>query len=439
MKSNPNFDDLVDYLISTIGSLPDQRAGNNMKYTMKDIALSAFSVFFTQSPSFLAFQKSMRDLKGKDNAESFFKVKNIPTDNHIRERLDKIDPRFFFPVFKIIFNSLEQTGILDSYRSFNHNLLVALDGTWYHDSKTIHCDKCLRINHKDGTTTFYHSAITPVIVKPGNDKVISLPPEFITPQDGHNKQDCENAAAKRWINQNGSEYASLGMTVLGDDLYCKHPLCVLFLEQGFDFILTCKPDSHKALYEWLNAFEEGVNVFSFTKKNWNGKFNEFHTFSYANGLPLRDSEDTLWVNWCELTITDENQKILYKNAFATNFEINQGNVEQIVADGRARFKVENENNNILKTKGYNLEHNFGHGKEYLSMLLMTFNLLAFLFHTVLEYCDSKYRLLRFKLPSRKTFFNDIRTLTRYLYFESWGQMLEFMLKGLEQRHRIKPP
>ena len=70
---------------------------------------------------------------------------------------------------------------------------------------------------------------------------------------------------------------------------------------------------------------------------------------------------------------------------------------------------------------------------------MTFNLLAFLFHTVLEYCDSQYRLLRSKLPSRKTFFDDIRTLTRYLYFESWGQMLEFMLKGLEQRHRIEPP
>jgi hypothetical protein len=37
---------------------------------------------------------------------------------------------------------------------------------------------------------------------------------------------------------------------------------------------------------------------------------------------------------------------------------------------------------VLKTKGYHLEHNFGHGKKNLSALLMTFNLLAFLFHTV---------------------------------------------------------
>lgn len=123
MKSRPKFDDLVDCLISIIGSLPEPRAGNNMKYTMEDIALSAFSVFFTQSPSFLAFQKSMREQKRKDNAESFFKVEKIPTDNHIREHLDKIDPRLFFPVFDTVFNTLKQNGILDSYCSFNNNLL----------------------------------------------------------------------------------------------------------------------------------------------------------------------------------------------------------------------------------------------------------------------------------------------------------------------------
>ena len=49
----------------------------------------------------------------------------------------------------------------------------------------------------------------------------------------------------------------------------------------------------------------------------------------------------------------------------------------------------NENNNTLKTKGYHLEHNFGHGKQYLSNLLLTLNLLAFLFHTVLEIFDQR--------------------------------------------------
>ena len=63
--------------------------------------------------------------------------------------------------------------------------------------------------------------------------------------------------------------------------------------------------------------------------------------------------------------------------------------------------------------------------------LLTLNLLAFLFHTVLELVDAKYHLLRQTLVTRQTFFNDIKTLTRYLYFESWQHLLHFMIKQLE--------
>ena len=85
----------------------------------------------------------------------------------------------------------------------------------------------------------------------------------------------------------------------------------------------------------------------------------------------------------------------------------------------------NENNNILKTKGYHLEHNFGHGKKHLSNFLMTLNLLAYLFHTVAEMFDCRYLLLR------KTFFHDAQALTKYFFYESWDHLLIAMVKGLE--------
>lgn len=45
------------------------------------------------------------------------------------------------------------------------------------------------------------------------------------------------------------------------------------------------------------------------------------------------------------------------NAFATNFGLTTHNIP-IVAAGRARWKIENENNNVLKKNyGYHLEHN----------------------------------------------------------------------------------
>ena len=115
----------------------------------------------------------------------------------------------------------------------------------------------------------------------------------------------------------------------------------------------------------------------------------------------------------------------------TQEKITKKTVAGIVTAGRTRWNVENENNNTLKTKGSHLEHNFGHGTQHLACVLATFNILAVLLHTLLGLRDSKYRLLRQTLVTRKTFFDDIRALTRYLCFDSWTPLLDFMLRGLE--------
>jgi hypothetical protein len=53
-------------------------------------------------------------------------------------------------------------------------------------------------------------------------------------------------------------------------------------------------------------------------------------------------------------------------------------------------------------------------KQPLSSFLATLNILSLLFHTLLELLDQKYKLLRAHLPTRKTFFDDLRALTRYM-------------------------
>ena len=148
-------------------------------------------------------------------------------------------------------------------------------------------------------------------------------------------------------------------------------------------------------------------------------------------IPLRDGDDALLVNWCELTTTDESGQVLYHNAFATPWRSMTATLPEVVAAGRSRWKIENENNNTLKTKGYHFEHNYGHGQQHLSSLLASLIILAFLVHTVLEWMDDKYQLLRQKLPSRQRLFSDIRTLTSYLCFESWEALMTFMLQSFE--------
>ena len=70
------------------------------------------------------------------------------------------------------------------------------------------------------------------LVAPGHDKVIPLEPEFLVPQDGAEKQDCENMAAKRWLAAHAERYAALDPVYLGDDLFSRQPLCQAVLDRG---------------------------------------------------------------------------------------------------------------------------------------------------------------------------------------------------------------
>ena len=138
------------------------------------------------------------------------------------------------------------------------------------------------------------------------------------------------------------------------------------------------------------------------------------------------------VNWLELTITHETTgKQLFHNTWITNHQVTQKNVVQLAKMGRTRWKVENENINVLKTKGYNLEHNFGHGQNHLSNVFFALNILAFLTHTVQHLLNKGYRLLRDTLVVRHTLFNDLKALTRYMVFPSWEALFAFMINGLE--------
>ena len=61
------------------------------------------------------------------------------------------------------------------------------------------------------------------------------------------------------------------------------------------------------------------------------------------------------------------------------------------------------------------------------MPLLTLNLLAFLFHTVFHLVDGAYQRIRQQLGTRKGFFQDIQPLTKYLLFDSWQHLIDFML------------
>ena len=414
---------------AAMSQLPDIRRGKNVQYSVADAGLSALSVFFMQCPSFLEFQRRMQQTQGHNNAQTLFGVHAIPCDNQIRHLLDAVPPQALEPLYEELLQCLMREGLMEGYRTLNNKVLLALDGVTYFSSTTLHCPQCSQRSHA-GRTVYSHTALTPVLVKADQSKVVALAPEFITPQDGQTKQDCELNAAYRWLLRHGPRWGQYGAVVLGDDLYCHQPFCQALRAQGLDFVLVCKPDSHPTTVEWLQMLQRSGDVQELTVRRSRGLKIYLDCYRWAHAVPLRDGEDALSVDWCELITTDEAGKTLYRNSFASSLPVSADNVREIVAAGRTRWKIENENNNTLKTKGYHFDHNFGHGKHFLANLFATLILLAFLVHTALDWMDTRYAKVRGLLPSRRTFFEHLRALLQYLPFDDWDHLMRFMQQRL---------
>lgn len=76
-----------------------------------------------------------------------------------------------------------------------------------------------------------------------------------------------------------------------------------------------------------------------------------------------------------------------------------------------------------KTKGYNLEHNYGHGEANLAAVLATMNLLAFAMHTVADLVDAAWKMASAAVGTRKRFFEALRAITTYLVFPTWAALV----------------
>src|SRR5208337_4747441 len=137
-------DALLASLRSCLDQFPDKRRGLNTTYRLPDIGMAAFSVFFMQSPSFLAHQRRFEEGFGRSNCETLFGLLKIPSDNHIRDMLDPAAPALLRPVFGAVVEQLAGIkGGLDVFRRLGGLLPIALDGTENHCSGKIHCPHCL--------------------------------------------------------------------------------------------------------------------------------------------------------------------------------------------------------------------------------------------------------------------------------------------------------
>jgi hypothetical protein len=387
---------------------------------MADIGVAAFSLFFMGSPSFLAHQRTLAEGRGRSNCQTLFGMSAIPTDNYIRLMLDGAAPAAFDGLFMKAVAAVAAGDALVPFQRLGGRVLIALDGTEHFCSRKIHCPQCSKRRRSDGGTEYFHAFLGASLVAPGHKQVLPLPAEFIVPQDGAEKQDCERNAAKRWLAKHGPTLAHLRPIMLGDDLFACQPIATAIQDSGGNFILTCKPSSHQTIAEYLNGADLEEHCLTVSQP---GK-RATHIYRWLCDVPLRASEDAISVNWFSVEIRDAKGKRTYYNSFVTDLPIAPETVAELAACGRARWKIENETFNVLKSNGYNLEHNFGHGKKTLASVLVTLNLLAFALHTVSQLCVLAWRAALAARGARYRFFEHLRTITAYIVFDDWPHLLQ---------------
>ena len=138
----------LEWLRACFAGLPDPRRGRNRRYPMADVAMAALSVFFMQSPSFLAHQRALAEGRRRSKAHTLFGLDRIPCDNHIRHGtlacrlLDGVPTEHFDGQFHAIVGDLDAHGALAPMRRLDGRVLVALDGTEFFRSRSIHCPNC---------------------------------------------------------------------------------------------------------------------------------------------------------------------------------------------------------------------------------------------------------------------------------------------------------
>ncbi|MDR1900779.1 MAG: hypothetical protein LBQ88_00655 [Treponema sp.] len=159
-----------------------------------------------------------------------------------------------------------------------------------------------------------------------------------------------------------------------------------------------------------------------------GRYRLEYRYKCVNGVENRAYGEKLPVNYLYFEIYNrEKGKITYKNSWITDKAVTKEHAALLTECARARWKIENENNNILKNYGYHLEHNFGHGENHASEVYCVLNLLAFVVHGLMILCDEDFIKDRSYFGRREEFYNTPRTFFRAFEFQTWEDFLLFVI------------
>jgi len=416
--------DALFYVVrSGFANIPEPRC-EDVDISLTDTLMSAFAMFSLKAPSLLAFDKE----RAEGNLHTIYGIQHVPCDTYMRERLDPVSPKWLRPVFKSVFRQLQRGKALEEMVFLDGHYLLALDGTGYFSSTTIHCASCLHTVHRNGSVTYAHQLLGAAIIHPDVRAVIPLMPDPIGKHDGTDKNDCERNAAKRFVVTLRQDHPHLKFIVTEDSLSSNAPHIETLQHHDLHYILGVKEGDHAFLFQQIQAAEHAGRVTYDARHD--RAAGVIHRFRFVNDVPLNASNVDVRVNFLEYWQIGGTQ--VQHFSWVTDLRVSKRNVFHLMRGGRARWKIENETFNTLKNQGYNFEHNYGHGEQHLSVVFAMLMMLAFWVDQTQQLCGALFQAVWAKLGSKRLLWERMRALFYDYALASMRQLFEALLYGFKK-------
>jgi len=423
--SAPGLLSTIQKKFSTIAD-PRTRSGS-VQIRLSDALMSGLAVFGLKCPSLLQFDQQRRDPILAHNLRQLYGVHRVPCDTQLRQLLDPINPRLLRPAFKAVFAQAQRGKILEDYVFFDGHYLLALDGTGFFASTSISCRHCcVKTRRKPDEEGYYHQLLGGVLIHPAHREVIPLAPEPIIRADGQEKNDCERNAAKRLLADTRREHPHLPLIVVEDALGANAPHIETLQELDMRFILGVKPGSHYALFE--DAEQALAQGDGHTLEQVDPDDERItHRFRWVEDLALNDSHKDLRLHF--LDYEQISPKKTQHFTWITDLPLNADTLYTIMRGGRCRWKIENETFNTLKNQGYHLEHNYGHGTQYLASVFAYLTMLAFLVDQLQKHACPLFQKALEKNHSMRGLWDKMRAFFLVLTLDDWTQLFHALIHG----------
>lgn len=380
------------------------------RYKISEIIFAALVMHIFKSKSRNDFNNLKDKLKFEANYKRAFNM-DLPHMDTVDLMLRNIPPEELEKLKTYFVRTLIERKIFYKYKILNRNYNISIDATGLmtigEANKKFFPNSVYRIYKKE---TEEENRVHLIYVLEAklvcrNGFCISLGTEWIENQEEEfKKQDCELRAFTRLASKLKKEYPRLPICIVGDGLYPNQNIFKICEDNQWDWIFTFKDGSLKSVWKEIGAriaeSDFGQLATTRTERIKDAGHQLFfveiiETYCWVNSISFGGHV----FNFVSLSYEEHGKS--HKFVYITNLEVNSQNIEEIIQNGRLRFKIENEGFNCQKNNGYYISHKYSRTSEFAMKNYYTCAQIGHIINQLFEL----QKKVKEKIQGRKTMFS----------------------------------